>query len=142
MYKSYFKEHKKYKFNTKTTGMSRYDDIMKNPEYHQYYKGMVYKIVQMHPLDFMGKLKNKSSSDPYQLVDQKLVDKYADQISRGAKFDMPVLEIDEDGWINHEGRHRVLAMNQLGVTKIDVMIVNHIEKDIDKWFEIGMKKLK
>jgi hypothetical protein len=109
-YKSYFKESN-YKFNTKTTGMSLYDDIMKKPEYHQYYKGLIYTIEQMSPQEYMNKTKNSTSSNPLAGVDINKVDKYVDQISKGKKFDMPVLEYDTDGWVEHEGRHRALAMD-------------------------------
>jgi hypothetical protein len=141
-YKPFFQESEKYKFNTKTTGMSLYDDIMKKPEYHQYYKGFIYDIVQMTPDEYMQKTKNSSSSNPLAGVDMNKVDKYADQIDSGKKFDMPVLEYDTDNWVEHEGRHRALAMKKLGVKKIDVMIVKRVKPDLDKWYDIAMKSVK
>ena len=108
-YKRRFKEEK-YRFNTKTTGMSLYDDIMAKPDYHKYYKGLDYKIVQMSPNDFMEAVRKNQGKDPYAGVNMKTVAKYVDQIKKGTKFDMPVLEYELDGWLSHEGRHRAVAM--------------------------------
>ena len=102
----------------------------------------IYDIVQMTPDEYINKTKNKSTSNPLAGVDMNKVDKYSDQIKNGKKFDMPVLEYDEDNWVEHEGRHRALAMKQLGVNKIDVMVIKRIKPDLDKWYTIAMKSVK
>ena len=143
-YKSYFKENTKYKFNTKTTGMSFYDDLLNKKDkadYFKYYKGLTWRIEQMHPLDFLDQTKNKTSRNPLDGMEANKVDKYIEMISKGKKFDMPVLDYHLDGWKEHEGRHRSLAMHKLGITKIDVLVVRRIEPDHDKWFDISMKKM-
>jgi hypothetical protein len=92
-------------------------------------------LIPVKPEDF-------GSSHPLAGIEWKHVDRYAEQIKSGEKFDMPVLDYDEDNWVEHEGRHRVLAMKKLGVNKIDVMVVKHIKPDLDKWYAIAMKSVK
>ena len=142
-YKRFFTESS-YKFNTRTTGMSMYDDLLENPDkkdYFKYYKGMIYHIDKMSPEEFINQSLNGKKVDVYSKIDRSNVDKYADKISKGAKFDMPVLDYDEDGFVSHEGRHRVIAMERLGMKEIDVMIVTRIKPDKEKWFDlVGNKK--
>lgn len=125
--------------NTTKTGMSYYDEFL-NPRDHDYKKlakGLQGEIVMMSPDDYIQSLAkdifHKSVDRVMRGVNYENVDKYADKMKNGTKFDMPILNIADE---TQEGRHRALAAAKLGVKKIPVLVIT-------KWDarkELGLPK--
>lgn len=126
-------------FNTQRTGMSFYDDFL-NPKDHDYKKlckGLKGTIVMMTPDEYISKLGSAifhcSKERVLRGVDWDNVDKYADQMRSGTKFDIPILNVAQG---TQEGRHRALAAQKLGADKIPILIV----QKYDPYKELGMPK--
>lgn len=126
-------------FNTQKSGMSFYDDFL-NPKDHDYKKlckGLKGTIVMMTPDEYISKLGSAifhcSKERVLRGVDWNNVDKYADQMRAGTKFDIPILNVVQG---TQEGRHRALAAQKLGADKIPVLIV----QKYDPYKELGMPK--
>lgn len=126
-------------FNTQKSGMSFYDDFL-NPKDHDYKKlckGLKGTIVMMTPDEYISKLGSAifhcSKERVLRGVDWNNVNKYADQMRAGTKFDIPILNVAQG---TQEGRHRALAAQKLGADKIPVLIV----QKYDPYKELGMPK--
>lgn len=126
-------------FNTQKSGMSFYDDFL-NPKDHDYKKlckGLKGTIVMMTPDEYISKLGSAifhcSKERVLRGVDWNNVDKYADQMRAGTKFDIPILNVAQG---TQEGRHRALAAQKLGADKIPILIV----QKYDPYKELGMPK--
>lgn len=126
-------------FNTQKSGMSFYDDFL-NPKDHDYKKlckGLKGTIVMMSPDEYISKLGSAifhcSKERVLRGVDWDNVDKYADKMRSGTKFDIPILNVAQG---TQEGRHRALAAQKLGADKIPVLIV----QKYDPYKELGMPK--
>lgn len=126
-------------FNTQRTGMSFYDDFL-NPKDHDYKKlckGLKGTIVMMTPDEYISKLGSAifhcSKERVLRGVDWDNVDKYADQMRAGNKFDIPILNVAQG---TQEGRHRALAAQKLGADKIPILVV----QKYDPYKELGMPK--
>lgn len=126
-------------FNTQKSGMSFYDDFL-NPKDHDYKKlckGLKGTIVMMTPDEYISKLGSAifhcSRERVLRGVDWDNVDKYADQMRAGTKFDIPILNVAQG---TQEGRHRALAAQKLGADKIPILIV----QKYDPYKELGMPK--
>lgn len=112
-----------YKFKLKSD-LPLFQDMMENPAYFERRKGMTFEIEQMSPDAYFSEIR-KFMHSPMTFVDMKIVHKYADMIREGKDFYIPHIEYFADGDASQEGRHRVLAMKELGVKRIDVLIVKH-----------------
>lgn len=102
-------------------------------EYHQdylenidYAKSKGYNgafIAEMSPDEYMDRCSKEIFKDPIEDVYDGMekkdnVNKYADMMKSGTKFDMPYLDIKTK---SQEGRHRALAAKQLGIKSIPVL---------------------
>lgn len=107
--------------------------ILDTNEYHQdylenidYAKSKGYNgvfISEMSPEEYMERCSKEVFKDPiedvYDGIDKKSnIERYADMMRSGTKFDMPYLDIKTQ---NQEGRHRALAAKQLGIKTIPVL---------------------
>ena len=124
-------ENKDY-FNTKTTGRPTPDDILfHDPEYHRERKKKTGEIVYMSPDEYIKRaiLGFKSIGEPAENVEQtrnpELIDKYAQMMQDGTKFDMPILDY-RDGYFSQEGLHRAMAARKLGARDIPVAILKDV----------------
>ncbi len=130
-------------FDTSTTQMATYDDMMKDPEYFKDKKHRVFTIMNMSPDEYIqqsyqafkehGALKAwQDITDLYKSRSQKLVDKYADKMKRGEKFPLVVLDFtSRRSWeggkeksFSQEGLHRAMAAKKAGATQMPVMVVD------------------
>ena len=102
-------------------------------EYHQdylenidYAKSKGYNgafIAEMSPDEYMDRCSKEIFKDPIEDVYDGMekkdnVNKYADMMKSGTKFDMPYIDTLNK---NQEGRHRALAAKQLGIKSIPVL---------------------
>lgn len=125
--------------DTQKTGMSYYDDFLnkKDHDYKKLAKGRKGEIVMMSPDEYINRLGKDifhcSRERVMRGVDWKNVDKYADMMSSGTKFNLPILNLADE---TQEGRHRALAAAKLGCKKIPVLLVT----EYDPYKELDMPK--
>ena len=116
-------------FDTAKTGIPFYDMMLENPDYFRKNKGLVGKVVYMSPDEYIAtavKCMGTTTVERFsQVVDEKFILRYVNDMLRGVKFDMPVIECHR-GYT--EGRHRALAAKRVGVTKIPVYMVEKAEE--------------
>ena len=111
-------------FNEKTTGMSFYDNMLRNPDYFRENKGYTFVIEYMKPSEYIRECALLFKASIKRVIDStgpELVQEYADLMDRGTQFPMLVLD-----WSvrTQEGRHRALAAEQIGLREVPVMVVN------------------
>ena len=109
-------------FFSKKTGMSFYDGVLKNPDYHIRAKGIHHKIVKMSPDQYLqecAKMHKTTIKQQYEMIEPGLVKKYKKRTLAGSP--MPMLTIEPP--FNQEGRHRAIVAKELGIKKIPVMKV-------------------
>lgn len=125
--------------NTQKTGMSYYDDFLnkKDHDYKKLAKRRKGEIVMMSPDEYINRLGKDifhcSRERVMRGVEWKNVDKYADMMSNGTKFNLPILNLADE---TQEGRHRALAAAKLGCKKIPVLVVT----EYDPYKELDMPK--
>ena len=127
-------------FNSTSTGMSMYDDVLNDKHYAET-KSRFPKIVEMSPDEYIeicnkGFNKNyskygnseyiKSKEDLIKTRTDKQLEKLKEKFGK-VKFDMPMISYDtrEDGDIemsSQEGLHRALLAREMGIKKIPVAI--------------------
>ncbi len=105
-------------FTTKTTGTSAYDDYL-NGEKHGG------RIAEMSPAEYLQRcayqvFEDATIESTLAAIDESNVEKYADMMKNGTKFDMPYLNFMSG---QQEGRHRAAAAMQAGIDKIPVLVV-------------------
>lgn len=121
-------------FNTGSTGTSFYDDFLdKNQiDYKKLAKGLVGRIEYMTPDSYFKRIAKYifkvSEARAYYGVNQDKVDKYAEMMKNGTKFDLPYINYVSKG---QEGRHRILAAKKLGETVIPVLVVTKYDYNKD-----------
>lgn len=127
-------------FTIETTGMSGYDDVLeqidvdkKGYRYTRNSKyGLAY-IAEMSPLEYMDRcaleiFKKTYHSNLYgTLVSDGDVDKYADMMKNGTKFNLPMLNYNT---MQQEGRHRALAAYLNGIEKMPVLVIGQPEYNL------------
>ena len=129
-------------FDTTTTDLPTFDDMMEKPEYFREKKHMEGAITWMSPMEYIEKCERGFRSiggagDVRRQRDPKIYNEYAEHMKRGEKFPMPVLDY-RDNHFSQEGLHRALAAEVAGVEKMPVLVVHSvydrdkIRKDIDK----------
>lgn len=101
--------------------------MIESPEYFEKNKGVKFEYKKMSPKTYMSIIDKAMGYTAMDFVDGSVVELYAMKISGGAKFPIPWLEYYANGKINQEGRHRILAMDSLGVKRVDVLIIKHSE---------------
>lgn len=118
-------------FDTTTTDMSFYDQLMKKPEYFAKEKGRKGKIVYMTPDEYLAKVeKGFDTTGPF-YASPELVGKYAEAMKKGDKFPTLMLEYGKTGEktsFRQEGIHRATAAKQVGIKKVPVLVVEDIAK--------------
>jgi len=74
--------------------------------------------VLMTPTEFLGKAHYAPS-----LISRKSVERLKDEIERGKEIEPVFLDIDIDTGkiLNHEGRHRAIALKELGIRELPVI---------------------
>ena len=115
------------------TSIPYFDNMLDNPQYFKEEKGVDFVIVQMPPENYIRLLRqSRPHINPTLLVNQSLVNEYADKMKSGTKFPMIYIEYEfrENKTIyrGQEGRHRALAAQKAGVKSIPVLIVFPVEK--------------
>lgn len=119
--------------NVSRTGMSMYDNFLDDPEYMKIVKGMQGSIVQMSPDKYIeeciSKIFKSNRTKVMGAVDSDTVTKYAELMKKGEKFPLPVLDYARG---TQEGRHRVLAAKELGISKVPVLLVTEFSLKMPK----------
>lgn len=99
-----------------------------NPLYYLIYKKTIEELVFISPKEYIqqvAKGHHNSYDRELDLVNQTLVDKYITDFKKGDKF--PVGFYTEKG-SSQEGRHRAIAMLQMGIKKIPIIKIQNISK--------------
>ncbi|MHA2045986.1 MAG: hypothetical protein ACW99G_14430 [Candidatus Thorarchaeota archaeon] len=115
-------------FTRNETGMVHYDNILNKPEYMKKKHGVVGKVVEMSPEEYLtaaNKGIGKEAGYKSRFIRQPLVDKYSKMYQKGTEFDMPFLDYSMKSF-GQEGRHRMLAAKQAGVSKVRVLVVEDV----------------
>ena len=144
-------------FNNKSTGMSYYDDVIKDPKYGER-KNRYVKVINMSPKAYIeacveGFNTNKqiSNYDGEPTTYDSLVDSRTDDSLENLKIkmnsesiDMPVLEYQVRSndyiYFTQEGIHRAIVALQLGYDKIPVLLC--ISRDYNAEDYIDQTELK
>lgn len=113
---------------SKLPGEDYFKGMINNPEYFKKNKGITFEYKKMSPEAYMQIINKAMNYNAMNMVDLDVVEEYARKISGGAKFPIPWLEYYANGKLNQEGRHRILAMDRLGVKWVDVLVINHYVK--------------
>lgn len=117
------------KYFSGITGMSYYDNILKNKNYFYWSKNIKFSIVEMSPDQYLidsAKIHDTSVDVDTMHIRQSDVNELAELMQSGIKMDMPVLQWSPSK--DQEGRHRALASKQIGIDKIPVMVVNEVRE--------------
>lgn len=123
----------KYVISTKSTGMPYYDRFLnpKDKEYLMVTKGKLGKVEYMSPDQYISlcaqHIFRVSKSKIMNGVHEDKAKKYANEMSNGTKFDMPVIDYASR---SQEGRHRALAARINLVDKIPVLVVSEWKPDL------------
>jgi len=87
---------------------------------HSDYKSQGGRIVQMSPEEFLQKANSTLDIDE---SSQENIDELKEMMQRGRKIDPPNLYMENNIVVDHDGRHRAVAAQQLGITSIPVLIM-------------------
>lgn len=87
---------------------------------HSDYKAHGGRIVQMSPEEFLQKTGKPLDIDD---VSQENIDELKEMIQSGRPIDPPNLYLKNNIVVDHDGRHRAVASQQLGITSIPVLIM-------------------
>jgi len=118
-------------FNTETTDMPMYDNMLTNAGYHASKKGRNVSIEIMGPMDYIRNLLKlegrgtKSIEQELRAVDTTTVGKYTQRAQAGEKMPMPVLD---RMYGEQEGRHRAMVAEKLGLRDMPVMVIEDLKK--------------
>lgn len=137
-------------FLMNTTGISWFDELISDPHYYAIKKNVKGHVEMMSPEDYLRKVwygqhpsKKKFDVEEYisNLNEQGLattenVQSLIDKMNNGVKLNMPFLEYAENGkYRGQEGRNRSIASHKLGIEKIPVLIVKHMNKsDLNAYY--------
>lgn len=111
------------------TDLPFYDDMLKNPDYFERAKGLVFVVVSMSPDDYMEKcadIHDTSVKQQHNMTDPTLISHYEERVLDGSPMPLPVLDYSR---LNQEGRHRAIVAKNLGLSEIPVLIVDNIGDD-------------
>ena len=106
------------------TDIPMYDDMRRKPDYFFYEKGLKADVKLMTPREYIlacarGRYNQQtkdygvSYSNEARSGKPSLIAKYAQDMLKGDKFPVPIIEYDKKGRISQEGRHRALAVQKL-----------------------------
>ena len=105
-------------FKKSKTGVSFYDDLLdhRESEYMKFYKGVVGHLEKMTADEYFKRVASEVFGCTVERakkgLNQKNIDKYAQMMKDGVKFNLPYLNIHPYHGPSQEGRHRMLAMSQ------------------------------
>jgi hypothetical protein len=113
--------------SSKFTDLPWYDNLLKNPEYYKKAKGLVGKVVEMSPSEYIQKAADIFKSPVNEVIRSRspsLISKYARELKTD-EFPMPVLDYAVE---TQEGLHRALAAMEANIKKMSVLIVNKFKE--------------
>jgi len=124
-------EDNSYGFFKTVSSIPDYDKVLfgKNnelPKKYEYWDGEIKWMTKEKYLEECSKLQKTSYSDQLRYVIDKKVQRIMEEMNNGVKFDMPYLNYVEN---QQEGRHRVVAADNLGQKYIPVLILSSEEYD-------------
>jgi len=114
-------------FDTKTTGMTNYDEFLGNKpfegaggyktvkEYLEKYKGKTGQVVQMTPDEYLAQI-------PESKPTQSSIDFMKNKLSKGEKLPMATLDTSGGG-LTQEGRNRAYLAKEMGLETMPVLKV-------------------
>jgi hypothetical protein len=135
-----------YGFFKNKTNIPDFDAILFNQlsnlpqKYHDWY-GEIKFLSPEEYINECAKLQDTSYQDQFKYIDKSNLDDIKENMTNGLKYNMPYLNyVDKQ----QEGRHRVIAANQLGQNKIPVLFLyqdtiqndNNISDMIGKWDDL------
>jgi hypothetical protein len=145
-------EDNSYGFFKTVSSIPDYDKVLfgKNnelPKKYEYWEGEIKWMTKEKYLEECSKLQNTSYSDQLRYVIDKKVQTIMEKMDEGVKFDIPYLNYVEN---EQEGRHRVVAADNLGQKYIPVLILSSEEYDdedtsielsdmVDRWDDLVIK---
>ena len=112
-------------FNNRT-GLPYYDEMLENPEAAKYHRGLEVRVVPMSPRSFLqevAKMQGTSLQRQYEMVSPLAVEELRITVEMGVKLPMPVLDYARR---EHEGRHRAVLAEKLGIPQIPVLVVKEV----------------
>ena len=116
----------KFPFSLKTTDLPYWDGVLKKPAYYKKAVGLRRSIEFMSPEQYFQRLAKSSvgvsSKTQRAILDKGLIEKYAKEMRKGAKFPMPGLEYRPKA-LAQEGRHRMVAAEALGIDRVPVLVM-------------------
>lgn len=120
--------------NQKSMILRRNEKLNSTQTYGEYFekaKGQKGDIYMLTPNEYRRALvesgQYKSMSDIDRRTDMSKVDKYAQDMKNGDKFDTPSIIYDRDGSTDQEGLHRAYAAREIGITHIPVAITYSVD---------------
>ena len=124
-------EDNNYGFFKTVSSIPDYDKILfgKNYELPKKYAFWHAKIEFMSKEDYFrecARIQNTSYSDQFRYVVDNKVQLIMESMEGGVKFDMPYLNYVEN---EQEGRHRVVAADNLGQKLIPILVLDDVEED-------------
>lgn len=141
-----------YGFFKTVSSIPDYDKVLfgKNnelPKKYEYWKGEIKWMTKEKYLQECSKLQDTSYSDQFRYVIDKKVQSIIEKMKNGVKFDIPYLNYVEN---QQEGRHRVVAADNLGQKLIPILILSSEEYDdedgslelsdmVDRWDDLVIK---
>lgn len=112
-------------FDTSTTGMNNYDDMIIREDYYRIVKNLVFVIKWMKPSNYI----RRCADDIFNVTYERLLDhrsdskisKYSEMMKSGIKFDMPIINYSKH---SQEGLHRAIAAMSINEDElIPVMVI-------------------
>ena len=124
-------DNKSYGFFKTTSSIPDYEKVLagKNSELPNKYKHWKGEVQWMSKEDYFrecARIQNTSYSDQFRYVVDNKVQLIMGSMEGGVKFDMPYLNYVEN---EQEGRHRVVAADNLGQKLIPILVLDDVEED-------------
>lgn len=117
-------------FQSNSTGMPFYDEMMDNPEYFERAKRLLSNLTMMSPKEYVSRCAEGFKKTKSQIIDQRdknLAMEYAQKMLDGEKF--PILTLDYTrGDFSQEGLHRAMAAFAAKIPEVPVLIVTRKEE--------------
>ena len=115
-------------FDTTTTGMPHYDDMMELPEYFEKEKGYRFRKINMTPDEYIMRAAKGFGSSVAAITSSRepeKVEDYAQKMLGGERFPMLTLDYSR-GSFTQEGIHRAMAAKKANLDIVPVLSVRTI----------------